>query len=239
MLNKITTCFFLLATLSIASAQDLQNNTSKFIEVTGFAEIEVKPDIILYDIGLQEYWKEEFEAGKDYKDYTTKITVDDIEKEVVADLQKLGITKEQLTITEGNNYSKIHGKTFMGTKTIQVRVGDFTKINELIQKLKTRGISYMRIAELKNKDLSPFKKQTQIAALKDAKTKAEILLTSVGRTAGEIISVVELNTNSSEGLSAEAVHALTTMSSATSNQSNTSNNNIVLNYKVKVCFEIK
>ena len=65
-----------------------------------------------------------------YTDYVTKITLDVIEKELLAELAKLGITKDQITITEGNNYSKISGKNYMNTKTIQVKVSDLKKVIE-------------------------------------------------------------------------------------------------------------
>ena len=239
MKTKSLTLLLFFISLNFAFSQDIKENYPRFIEVTGSAEKEIKPDIILYDICIQEYFKEEYEAGKDYKDYVTKISLDDIEKELVLELSKLGISKDQITITEGNNYSKINGKSFMSTKTLQLNLSDFKKINELIQKIKTKGISYMRIAELKNKDLSQFKKQVKIDAMKDAKEKAALLLESVGNTIGQVISVKEIDNNPSMYMTPEELHNMATIASSSNSQNNTTNENVVLKYIVKVRFEIK
>jgi len=80
MKTKILAVVFFLISLNSVFSQDSKECNQRFIEVTGNAEKVVKPDIILYDICIQEYFKEEYEAGKDFKDYVTKISLDDIIK---------------------------------------------------------------------------------------------------------------------------------------------------------------
>ena len=227
-----------LFTLNSAFSQVVKENYPRFIEVMGSAEKTVKPDQILFVIGLQEYFKEEYEAGKDYKDYVTKISLDEIEKTLIAELLTLGVTKEQISITEGGNYSVSGGKNYMKTKTIQLMFSDFNKINELIQKVKSKGVSYMRIEELKNKDIAKNIKLTKIDAMKDAKDKATYLLESVGSTVGPVLSVVEMENVSSNYLSGEEMYNKTTANSSIV-QNDPNNQNLVLKYKIKVRFEIK
>ena len=237
MKTKILAVVFFLISLNSVFSQDNKESNQRFIEVTGNAEKVVKPDIILYDICIQEYFKEEYEAGKDFKDYVTKISLDDIEKELISELLKLGIRNDQITVTEGNNYSKINGKSFMSTKTIQVTLSDFKKVNEILQKVKTHGVSYMRIAELKNKDLNQIKKQVRIDAIKDAKEKAAYLIESLGNTIGQVLTIKEVDTNPASYMSAEELHNAQTLSN--NGQNNTTGENVVLKYVVKVKFEIK
>lgn len=156
---------------------------------------------------------------------------------MIGELLNLGIRNDQITVTEGNNYSKINGKSFMSTKTIQVTLSDFKKVNEILQKVKTHGVSYMRIAELKNKDLNQIKKQVRIDAIKDAKEKAAYLIESLGNTIGQVLTIKEVDTNPASYMSAEELHNAQTLSN--NGQNNTTGENVVLKYVVKVKFEIK
>lgn len=88
----------------ISFSQDSKENNIRFIEVTGSAEMEVAPDEIRFQIGIQEYWKEEFEKNMEYKDYVTKIPIEDIEKSLLAELRNIGITNEQMILEDAGNY---------------------------------------------------------------------------------------------------------------------------------------
>ena len=222
--------------MNFAFSQDVKDSSPRYIEVIGSAEKEVKPDIILFDICIQEYWKEEYETGKEYKDFVTKITLLDIEKELQAELLKLGITKDQIKVIEGNNYSKSSSKNTMEMKTYQITVNDLKVINDIIQKVKTKGVSYMRIAETKNKDIAQYQKQVKIDALKDAKDKATYLAASLGNTIGQVLIIEEYDINNKANMTAEELHNFTSMSS---NASDLNKNTIVLKYKIIARFELK
>ena len=83
--------------IGISRAQEVKSNL-RFIEVTGSAETSVEPDEIRFQIGIQEYWKEEYERGKKYKDYITKIPLIEIEKNLMRSLVSVGIAKDQIVI---------------------------------------------------------------------------------------------------------------------------------------------
>jgi len=236
MKSKFLILIVLLFSMNFAFSQDVKDSSPRYIEVIGSAEKEVKPDIILFDICIQEYWKEEYETGKEYKDFVTKIPLQDIEKELQAELLKLGITKDQIAIVEGNNYSKSSSKNTMEMKTYQITVNDLKVINNIIQNVKTKGISYMRISETKSKDIAQYQKQVKIDALKDAKDKATYLAASLGNTLGQVLFIEEYDINNKANMTAEELHNLTTMSS---NASDLNKNTIVLKYKIIVRFELK
>lgn len=178
---------------SASKSQNLNSDSKRFIEVTGSAEMEIVPDEIIFQIGIQEYWKEEFQKNAQYKDYVTKIPIEEIEKNLMAELAKAGINQDQIILSDAGNYWRSEGKNFKKSKTIDIVLKDFKMIETIMAEVDTKGINYMKIVKLKNKNLTEYRKQVKIEAMKAAKEKAAYLLESAGETLGHIISAVEKN----------------------------------------------
>ena len=213
------------------------DNTLRYIEVTGSAEMEVEPDEIKFIIGIQEYWEEEFEKGKEFKDYKTKVPIDKIESNLLKDLNTIRIDKNQIIIKEVGNYWRFKGKEFLISKQFEITLYDFNKVNEITNVINTKGIDYMQIGELKNKDLTEFRKEVKINALKAAKEKATYLLESLNKECGDIISIVEID-NDTPVWRPQAMTSNTIM--ASSDDSGVDNfKKIKLRYEIKAKFEIK
>ena len=68
---------------------------------------------------------------------------------------------------------------------------DFSQIDEILKVIDTKGISYMRIGELKNKDMQVYRQQGKIEALKAAQKKAGYLVEALGKRLGDVIRIVE------------------------------------------------
>lgn len=221
----------------IAKAQNSNNDKTKFIEVTGSAELEIDPDEFSFLIGIQEYWKEEFDKNTDYKDYKTKIPIDQIESKLLADLGKLGIKKENITLHEVGNYWRASGKEFLIGKQLELHLFDLRKIDEIIGTINIRGVDYMQIGELKNKGITDFRKQVKIEALKAAKNKAEYLLASIDKKVGDIISIVEVD-NQIDFWTRRDPSSNTLMASP-GNPGSDNLRKIKLRYEIKAAFEIK
>ncbi|WP_106829055.1 SIMPL domain-containing protein [Parabacteroides pacaensis] len=184
---------FLWGSLAGVQAQNCTCGTGeKYIEVTGTAEQSVEPDEIHLWIGIEEYWKEEFEKKTEFKDYHTKVPLAEIEKEVLASLAKVGVTKKDILVHEAGNYSRYKGKDFLFSKQLDVTLYDFDKVDNLIHTLTSRGINHMSIGELKNKKLASYRMEVKKEALKAAYEKAGYLLESVGKQLGSVISIEEL-----------------------------------------------
>ena len=225
-------------TIGIGKAQDVKSDL-RFIEVTGSAEIKIEPDEIRFQIGIEEYWKEEFEKGKEYKDYITKIPIEEIEKNLMLSLTQIGITKPQIIVKEiGQNWSR-PGKDFKKSKTIELILTNLSKMNEILAKVSVKGVNSMRISELKNKDLTKYREQVKIEAMKAAKKKAGYLLKSVDEELGRVISVIELDNNSGTIWSPRDMRSNTIMPSNSSSDSNENMRKIKLKYEIKIRFEIK
>jgi len=219
------------------NAQEMYN--PRYIEVTGSAEIKIVPDEIIFQIGIEEYWKEEFEKGKEHKDYVTKIPLEKIEKNVMSALDGIGITNDQIIIKEiGHNWNG-SGKNFKKSKTIELIVTDFSSINKILTKVNVKGVNSMKITELKNKDITNYRKQVKIEAMKAAKKKAAYLLESVDEKLGRVISVVELNGDSGYFRAALNMSSNTMVPTNSSDDSNENMKKIKLKYEIKIRFEIE
>lgn len=230
----ILTLFFL---FGVSKSQNLNNEPIKFIEVTGSSELEVEPDEIRLIIGIEEYWKEEFDKKTTFKDYKTKMPITEIENSLINDLIKIGISKEQIFIREVGNYWRYRGKEFLFSKQFELILTDFKKVDEIINTINTKGIGYMRIGELKNKNISEFRKQVKIESLKAAKMKAEYLLSSINKKVGEVISIIEMNENNNVWQPQNLTSNVVMQSNENSGIDNL--RKIKLRFETRVKFEIK
>jgi uncharacterized protein YggE len=110
-------------------------------------------------------------------------------------------------------------------------------VEEITASINTRGINYMLIKELKNKNMTEYRKQVKIEALKAAKVKAAYLLESLGKQVGDVISITELTERNDFGGSQ---NALSNVVMATPDISGIENiKKIKLRYEMRVKFEIK
>lgn len=235
MKNRILVASLLLIT-SISYAQN-DNETNRFIEVIGSAEREFEPDEIKFIIGIEEYWLEEFDKKSDFKDYKTKVGIAQIENDLLVDLKKIGISKDNIRVLEIGNYWRYKGKEFLISKQLEITLHDFKKINDITSIVNTKGIDYMRIGELKNKNSVTYRKEVKTAALIAAKEKAAYLLSALDKEIGDVISITEL-TNDMGVYRPQAMMSNTIMNSP---GGNTVDNfrKIKLRYEIRAKFEIK
>jgi len=227
----------LLLVCGIARSQNANNEPARFIEVTGSSELEIEPDEIRLEIGLQEFWKEEFEKRTDYKDYRTKVPMDVIENELLAELAKIGIPKESIITREVGNYRRAQGKEFLFNKQIELILYDFKQVDEVMRSVNTKGINFMSIGQVKNKNITEYRKQVKIEALKAAKVKAGYLLESIGNQVGDVISITELTENNY--FHAPQASASNTVMVSADDSGIDNFRKIKLRYEMKVKFEIK
>lgn len=238
MKTKTYTFFLFLFLTSFINSQN-ENSTLRFIEVTGSAEMEVEPDEIRFQIGIEEYWKEEFEKGKEYKDFVTKISLKEIESNLTTSLNEVGINKKQIFIKEIGEYRNRSGKDFMKSKTIELVLTDFSMITKILKNINVKGVNSMKITELKNKNITSYREEVKIEAMKAAKRKATYLLESVGEKLGRVISVIEIDSNSGAFWQPRNVLSNSIIPTISSNNEEDNMKKIKLKYNIKIKFEIK
>ena len=213
---------------STAFGQDSDN--AKFIEVTGTSEITLVPDEIHYLIEIKEYWEEEFDGKSKPENYRTKVPLIGIERNLRAALRKIGIPEDAI-----RDYWRERGFEFLVSKRFDITLTDFSQIDEILKVIDMKGISYMRIGELKNKDMQVYRQQGKIEALKAAQKKAGYLVEALGKRLGDVIRIVE--PQESAGYS----RYFAAQSNVSSSQAEAYDafRTIKLNYSMLVRFEIK
>ena len=93
-----------------------------------------------------------------------------------AALRKIGIPEDAIRTQEVGDYWRERGLEFLVSKRFDITLTDFSQIDEILKVIDTKGVNYMRIGELKNKDMQVYRQQGKIEALKAAQKKAEYLV---------------------------------------------------------------
>lgn len=229
----------MLILLMVAVVATSQNKeTERLIEVNGKAEMEIQPDEIVFIIGIEEYWKEEFEKKKDFQDYKNKIPLAEIEDALIKNLRKVGIEKEDIKVRNMGNYWRFRGKEFLYSKQFEIKITDLAKINQLTQIQDAKGIKFMNIGELNHSKMDEYKKEVKINAVKDAKEKATYLVESIGSQLGEVVTISELSDSYYRPMRAESMMMMA-KSADMATESIDEVQNIKLEYQVRAVFRIK
>lgn len=224
---------FLLVCSATSFSQEADN--AKYIEVTGTSEITLVPDEIHYLIEIKEYWEEEFDGKSKPENYRTKVPLTGIERNLRTALRKAGIPDDAIRTQEVGDYWRERGFEFLVSKRFDITLIDFSQIDEILKVIDTKGISYMRIGELKNKDMQVYRQQGKIEALKAAQKKAGYLVEALGKRLGDVIRIVEPQE------SAGYPRYFAAQSNVSSSQAEAYDafRTIKLNYSMLVRFEIK
>ena len=179
----------IIITLSVLSLQAQTNG--RYIEVTGTSEIEIVPDKIHYLIEIREYFEEEFDGKSKPEEYRTKVPLSEIEQRLREALANAGIPQNAIRTQEIGDYWRQQGQDFLVSKKFDITLTNFNQINEIIQLIDTKGIHTMRIGELENKDIRAYHQKGKIEALKAAQKKATYLVEALGKKLGDVIRIVE------------------------------------------------
>lgn len=181
-MKKIATilvCTFALA-LGLA-AQDKPQ--PRVIEVSGSAERWITPDVFTFKITLAERIENK-----------QKITIEQQETALRAELTKLGIdvAKDLSVFDISSTYFRQRKiKDVLGTKDYRLKLRDLNKIANLQDLADRLNLSRLDLIETESSEITRFRQETKIDALKAAKTKAEYLLNAIGERAGKAVFVQE------------------------------------------------
>ena len=162
------------------------------IEVTGTSERTTTPDEIIFTIGIEEYWEEEFE-GKKPNQYKTKVPIGIIEESLIKELEGLGVTMKDITLKQAGNYWRQRGKDFLISKSLEISLKDFAKANEIASTIRTRGVRNMNVGQLKHSEIEDIKLEVKAEAIQAAKEKADKLAAVLGKKVKDVVSIVEID----------------------------------------------
>ncbi len=182
---------FILVTSMIAQDKDyLEPNT---IMVKGESVVQLAPNEIIISIRYEEYYSD---GG------TQKTDIETIERQLMKALKTAGIKDQHITqsavqLTRTYDRSKRKYEKNRLYKTINVCVFNAEEIANLINVLERaslfdKEITNFRISDMRHTDMEKYKEQAKVEAIKDAKAKAELLLSTLGKKVGDISKIREI-----------------------------------------------
>lgn len=210
------------------------------IEVAGFAEMEVVPDEIYFNISLREFFQDE----KNQKD---KVNISTLEKQLIKAVADAGLPKEALSISGVGGYQNYVDKkkkptTFLEAKQYELKVSSAEKLDGILSKVESRGVQYANVARVDHSKREEFKKQVKIDALKAAKVKAEYLVAALDQKLGKVLEIKELDENLyfPQPVFAKAnVRAFAAEAADAVQDSDVQYQKIKISYRMQAAFEIK
>lgn len=168
--------FILLAMLLLSViAGHAEGADTPVIEVTGSATMNIIPDRITIEIGMEEYYKHK--ASGD----STIVKLSDIEKDVRKTLREAGVPDSMIVVSELGNYrNRDMSSTFLMAKRLSATVSDFDHIERISDRLDRKGIVCFNITKIDNSDMGQYNRQGLKAALDAARHKAEFIAENEG-----------------------------------------------------------
>ena len=182
--------FILAALITFSFGAFAQNvDLRRKIDVVGIAEQEVTPDIINVSISLKEYLN-----GK------TKVTIEQLEKQLEKAVSEAGIAKTDFTVNNINSYNytieKKKNPDFLASKQYGIRFTDLNKFNQIISKIDPKGIQSTNIDSYDYSKIDQIKNELKLKALLAAKAKATYLLNGLGEKLGPVLNISESDNSS-------------------------------------------
>lgn len=168
--------FILMAMLLLSViAGHAEGADTPVIEVTGSATMNIIPDRITIEIGMEEYYKHK--ASGD----STIVKLYDIEKDVRKTLREAGVPDSMIVVSELGNYrNRDMSSTFLMAKRLSATVSDFNQIERISDRLDRKGIVCFNITKIDNSDMGQYNRQGLKAALDAARQKAEFIAENEG-----------------------------------------------------------
>lgn len=168
--------FILMAMLLLSViAGHAEGADTPVIEVTGSATMNIIPDRITIEIGMEEYYKHK--ASGD----STIVKLSDIEKDVRKTLREAGVPDSMIVVSELGNYrNRDMSSTFLMAKRLSATVSDFDHIERISDRLDRKGIVCFNITKIDNSDMGQYNRQGLKAALDAARLKAEFIAENEG-----------------------------------------------------------
>jgi len=232
-MKKIIQLITLTFIVNVLYSQEKDSSNSRYISVTGSAEVVVQPDEIELQITLGEYNKSNKE----------KHSLSKIESNFMEVLKKNNINEEDIYFDQSNYYWyywwRSRKRDFL-EKTFKIKLDSEANFLKLMKDLDFEGVRTLRISDTSNKELQKLRKEVKIQAVQAAKEKARYLLESIDENIGKALSIEEVPQNQNRywrGNQNLLSNAVIETNSKEGEMDNVAS--IKLRYEVKAKFEIK
>lgn len=175
----------LLLSVVVTTARAQQNisivENQNYIEVTGYHRDEVAPDEIYISFQIDE------------NDTKGRTSIVDQEKEMTAALRRIGIDIEkQLTVKDmSSNFKKyiLRQTDVLDSRAYELKVADAQRAAAVFAALESVKIANATIVRAEYSRIDEFTLENKVAAMKNAREKAEKLAAAIGQTVGKAIFI--------------------------------------------------
>ena len=220
---------FILALLSTAPAQTKTEKRS--IEVTGSAEMFIMPNEFTFKIVLTERIENK-----------QKLTIETQEANLKSELTKLGVdVQKDLTIYDLTSVYIARKRTrdTLGSKVYSLKLRDLQKIEALQDIADRLNIAGLDLVESTHSDLTTFRRETKIEAVKAAKAKAQYMLGAIGETIGAALFIQEIPEEDSDNRYTSNYRSNSNISSGIINSQSIQDSQSALSFsKIKIRYAV-
>ncbi len=152
-----------------------------FIEVTGTAFREIEPNEIYVTIRL-----------KEFEENRQKTSLEKLEKDFYDAMKAAGIDRKRIELADaGSDLEKFRrkDKEAFREKTFQVKLTSAAELEKFIASLSPVKVDSVNVTRLHHTDFEKLKLELKVEALKAAKSKAEVLVQSIGSQVGKPLMI--------------------------------------------------
>ncbi|MFO7867797.1 MAG: SIMPL domain-containing protein [Bacteroidales bacterium] len=159
------------------------NKVLPVIEVHGTAKKEIVPNEIFIHIAI-----------KERNEGRNQVTVEEQEKKLKQKVQKLGISLDNLFLSDAQaNYTSVSWfrKGVISETFYVLKVTNADKVSRVFEMLHSIHINDARVSHVSHSDIEMLEQEVRIEAIKSAKAKADYLLEAIGEKTGKALNVRE------------------------------------------------
>lgn len=171
-----------LMAFTAATAQDF-GETIPSVTVNGSSQIKVTPDVLYLSIKLDE------------TDSKGKVTLDEQRKAMFDALRKCRIDIEkQLSVVDMSS-SFFKKRSSLSSSQYELKVGSADEARKVFEALDAAGVSNVELARATCSKLDEYRAEARIAAIKNARERAEQLAGAVGQSIGPCFEITDYTTD--------------------------------------------
>ena len=152
-----------------------------FIEVTGTAYREIEPNEIYVMIRL-----------KEFEENRQKISLEKLEKDFFDAVKSAGIDRKRVELADaGSDLEKFRrkDKEAFREKTFQIKLTSAAELEKFIASLSPVKVDAANVTRLHHTDYEKLKLELKVEALKAARSKAQVLVQSMGVDIGKPLMI--------------------------------------------------
>ena len=186
-LSLVAASLLLAAFVSPAQAQEKNFLDQPYIEVNGYAKMEVEPDEIYLQITINE------------KDNKGKVSVEEQERAMYKALKAAGIDVEKSLVVDDMSSDLqsyfLRKDAILTTKSYELKVNSAKQLTAAFQALQSAGISDVNLTRTDVSNMAELRQQVRAKAAKQAQQNASTLAEALGTKIGPALYVQDYGDN--------------------------------------------